>query len=78
MALAIYPAHTPFDGDIVFALATGAREFSGGRGTLAALCAAAAATLARAIARAVYAATPAPGDRLPTWRERYRVEGHGH
>jgi len=77
MALAIYPAHTPFDGDIVFALATGAREFPGGREPLAALCAAAAATLARAIARAVYAAEPAPDDRLPTWRERYGVEGHG-
>jgi len=77
MALAIYPAHTPFDGDIVFALATGAREFPGGREPLAALCAAAAATLARAIARAVYAAGPAPGDRLPAWRERYGVEGHG-
>ena len=38
MALAIYPAHTPFDGDTVFALATGARELSGGmRGLGAAL-----------------------------------------
>lgn len=73
MALAIYPAHTPFDGDIVFALATGAREFSGGREALAALCAAAAATLARAIARAVHAATEAPADRLPTWGKHYRV-----
>ena len=77
MALAIYPAHTPFDGDIVFALATGAREFPGGRNTLTALCAAATATLARAIARAVHSATPAPGDRLQTWRERYRAQGHG-
>lgn len=73
MALAIYPAHTPFDGDLVFALATGTRR-AGTPHSLAALCAAAASTLARAIACAVYAAEPAPGDTLPTWRERY---GHG-
>jgi L-aminopeptidase/D-esterase-like protein len=71
IALAIFPAHTPFDGDTVFALATGLRARSDDPGQMAALCAAAAATLARAIARAVYAATAAPGDRLPTWRQRY-------
>jgi L-aminopeptidase/D-esterase-like protein len=32
---------------------------------------AAAVCLSRAIARAVYEATPAPGDTLPTWRERW-------
>lgn len=71
IALAVYPAHTPFDGDTVFALSTGARELSDGPRGLLTLGAAAAATLARAIARAVHAATPSPGDRLPTWRERY-------
>ena len=71
MALAIFPAHTPFDGDTVFTLATGRRQGSRTPQDLMALCAAATTTLARAIARAVYAAEPAPGDRLPTWRERY-------
>ncbi len=71
IALAIYPAHTPFDGDTVFVLATGEREFSGSREALAALSAAAPATLARAIARGVFAATPAANDRFPTWQERY-------
>ena len=32
---------------------------------------AAATCLARAIARAVYEASPAPGDPMPTWRERF-------
>ncbi len=32
---------------------------------------AAASTMARAIARGVYEATPAPGDLLPTWRQRF-------
>jgi L-aminopeptidase/D-esterase-like protein len=71
IALAVYPAHTPFDGDTVFALSTATRPFSGGFRGLAPLCAAAAETLARAICRAVHAATPAPNDRFPTWREGY-------
>lgn len=71
IALAIYPAHTPFDGDTVFVLATGAREGEVGPLRLMALSAAAAAALARAISIAVHAAEPAPGDLLPTWRERY-------
>lgn len=55
LARAIRPAHTPFDGDIVFALGTGARPLTQPTdlfrvGALAADC------LARAIARAVYAA----------------------
>ncbi len=73
IALAVFPAHTPLDGDTVFALATGAGP-AGQPAVLAQLCAAAASTLARAIARAVYAAEPAPGDLLPTWRERYASE----
>lgn len=57
------PAHTPFDGDLVFALSTGGRPQSDITliGHAASLC------LARAIARAVHAATPAQGDLLPCW-----------
>jgi L-aminopeptidase/D-esterase-like protein len=71
LALAIYPAHTPFDGDTVFALSTGAQKLQNGPRGLLSLCAAASTTLARAVARAVYAATPSPGDKLPTWRKRH-------
>jgi L-aminopeptidase/D-esterase-like protein len=73
IALAVYPAHTPFDGDTVFALSTGERVLDG-MAALMALSAASAAALARAIARAVFAAEPAPGDPLPTWRQRYHPE----
>ena len=71
MALAIYPAHTPFDGDTVFTMATGSHELAERAPDLAALCAAATATLARAIAVAVYAASSTPDDRVPTWRQRH-------
>lgn len=65
---ALVPAHTPFDGDLVFAASTGARSL--GPDPLAALALghAAAICLTRAIARAVYEATPLAGDRSPCWR----------
>ncbi len=71
IALAVFPAHTLFDGDAVFTLSTGARPLGDRPRGLVALSAAAASTLARAIARAVYAAEAAPGDRMPTWRDRH-------
>ncbi len=69
MARAIVPSHTLLDGDLVFAAATGARELTDPTGNLYRLGHAAAACLARAIARAIYLATPAPGDLQPCWRD---------
>ena len=66
-ARAIWPTHTPADGDLVFALATGESGVELGIESAAALYAAAGATMARAIARGVHAATPAEGDLYPTW-----------
>ena len=75
LARAIYPANTPFDGDMVFSISTNAvrtdqdplaaarRELVIGHA--AALC------VARAIARGVYLAESVPGDKLPTWRQRW-------
>ena len=78
LARAIRPVYAPFDGDIVFALATAMRATPAPRalavarfGALAADC------LARAIARGVHAASalPYPGA-LPAWRDRFaRKEG---
>ncbi|WP_457937782.1 P1 family peptidase [Mesorhizobium sp. 10J20-29] len=69
-ARAIWPTHTPADGDIVFSLATGRSgvEMSGDEAID--LYAAAGATMARAIARGVFAATPAEGDLFPVWSAR--------
>jgi L-aminopeptidase/D-esterase-like protein len=68
LARAIYPAHTPMDGDLVFALATGRRTLAG-LDDFAALGIEGANVLTRAIARGVHAATAAPGDPVPTWRD---------
>ena len=67
LARAIVPSHTPLDGDLVFAVSTGARELADPVLTPFRLGHAAACVLARAVARAVHAATPRPGDLQPCW-----------
>jgi len=74
IARAVRPAHTPFDGDTVFALATGRAPLPDGSAgdiavpaAVAGIGAAAADCMERAIARAVYAAQ-ALGD-IPTYRD---------
>jgi D-aminopeptidase len=72
MARAIYPVHTPLDGDVVFAAATGDRPLADPVYGLSALGTLAANVLARAIARAVYAATALPfSGALPAWQDRF-------
>lgn len=66
-ARALMPSHTPMDGDLIFAAATGARILENPVADGLALGHVAAMCMARAIARAVYAATPAEGDVLPCW-----------
>ena len=58
LARAIVPAHTPSDGDAIFALATGRHDGPGGVGTVGAL---AAEAMAEAVVRAVRAAAGIPG-----------------
>jgi L-aminopeptidase/D-esterase-like protein len=67
LARALVPSHTPMDGDLVFAAATGARPVENPLADTLALGHAAATCMARAIARAVHAATPARDDALPCW-----------
>jgi L-aminopeptidase/D-esterase-like protein len=72
LARAIYPVHTPLDGDTVFAASTTKRPLADPIQALAELGAIAANVLARAVARAVYEATalPFPGA-LPSWRDKF-------
>src|SRR5262249_37174316 len=72
LARAIYPVHTPLDGDVVFAAATGARPLADPLHGLSELGTLAANALARAVARAVYRATALPfPNALPAWRDRF-------
>ncbi|MDB6181207.1 P1 family peptidase [Paracoccus fistulariae] len=69
LARSLVPSHTLLDGDLVFAAASGARALADPLADNFALGHAAACTLARAVARAVHAATPHPGDLQPCWRD---------
>jgi D-aminopeptidase len=70
LAHAIYPVHTPLDGDVVFAAATGAHRLSDPVHALMRIGALAVQVVARAIARGVYEATALPADsQLRTWRQ---------
>ncbi len=69
-ALSIYPVHTPLDGDCVFALATGQKPLEPTLAAESLLGAAAAHVMARAVARAIHAATSLPfPNAQPAWRD---------
>lgn len=68
-ARALWPTHTPLDGDLVFAVSTEARPLADPLADLVELGIAAVDVTARAIARGVFAARPKPFDRLPTWED---------
>lgn len=70
MARAILPSHTQFDGDIVFAVSTGAGPVASPL-DMVALGHAAATCLARAIARAVYSADPPAHMTHAAWSRPY-------
>lgn len=71
LARALVPAHTPLDGDLIFAAATGERPLADPVVDTLLLGHAAAVCMARAIARGVYEATPAEGDAEPCWQVRF-------
>ncbi|MFN3658578.1 MAG: P1 family peptidase [Pseudolabrys sp.] len=72
MSRAIYPVHTPLDGDIVFALSVGRKPLPDPIYALSELGTVAANVLARAIARGVYEARALPFPKaLPAWRDKF-------
>lgn len=72
LARAIYPVHTPLDGDVVFAAATGNKPLPHPVFSLSELGMVAANVLARAIARGIYEATALPfSGALPTWKGKF-------
>jgi L-aminopeptidase/D-esterase-like protein len=72
LSRAIYPVHSPLDGDVVFAASTGRRPLADATVGLTHLGTLAANVVARAIARGVFAATalPLPGA-MPSWKDQF-------
>jgi D-aminopeptidase len=72
LSRALYPVHTPLDGDVVFAASTGRRPLAEPVQGLTKLGAIAANVVARAVARGVFAATALPfTGAMPSWRDRF-------
>lgn len=72
LARAIYPVHTPLDGDTVFAASIGTRPLADPIYGMTELGTLAANVLARAVARGVYEATALPfAGALPDWKSRF-------
>ena len=72
LSRAIYPVHTPLDGDIVFAVSTGRRPLADSFFALTKLGTVAANVVARAVARGVFEAAtlPFPGA-LKSWKDQF-------
>jgi D-aminopeptidase len=72
LSRAIYPVHTPLDGDVVFAASTGRRPLGEAHLGLTGLGSIAANVVARAIARGIFAATalPLPGA-MRSWQDEF-------
>ncbi len=74
LSRAIYPVHTPLDGDVVFAFATGRIALRDPLLDLTELGTIAGNVVARAVARGVHEATALPfPDALPSWRDRFEA-----
>ncbi len=72
MSRAIYPVHSPLDGDVVFAASTGRRPLADPIVALTLLGAAAANVVARAVARGVFAASALPlPAAMPSWQDQF-------
>ncbi len=70
-ARALWPAHTPLDGDLIFSIATGSAGPLSGFDDAIDLSAVAALTMSRAIARGIYEAKAATNDIFPTWSDTF-------
>jgi D-aminopeptidase len=72
MSRAIYPVHTPLDGDVLFAVSTGRRPLADPLFAMTKLGTLAANVVARAIARGVFEATglPFPGA-IRCWKDQF-------
>ena len=67
-ARSIVPVHTPYDGDLVFAVSTGENKNNANDDEVALIGHLAGVCLSRAIARGVYEAKETPSDQFPTWK----------
>ncbi len=71
IARALYPAHTPFDGDLIFAVASGGSGIVPQKNDWTDMAAHASNVTTRAIANGVYSTSAEKGDLFPTYKEKF-------
>ena len=72
LARAVYPIHTPLDGDVMFAVSTGEKPLGDAIFNLTKLGALAANVVARAIARGVFEASSLPfSGAIASWKDKF-------
>jgi L-aminopeptidase/D-esterase-like protein len=74
LARALWPAHTPLDGDLIFAVSTAKHHSAPTLAEQMELSAMAASTMSRAIARGVYCATTKANDIFPSWAKAFAMD----
>lgn len=72
IARALYPAHTPMDGDLIFSVASGGSGIKPKNADWIDLSAHAANVTARAIAKGIYSTSKAKNDLFPTYQNFFR------
>lgn len=72
LARALLPSHTPFDGDLVFAVSTGAKPIVDANLDPLLIGHAAATSLSRAVSRGVFHAKATANDTKPSWQHVWR------
>ena len=70
-ARALWPAHTPLDGDLIFSVATSSSSIAPTIDEQITMSAVAASTMSRAIARGVYEASSKDNDLFPSWAKAF-------
>lgn len=70
-ARALWPSHSPLDGDLIFSLSTATKPRFDAMDGWIDLCAVASAVMSRAIARGVYEASHTKMDEFPCWRQKF-------
>lgn len=70
-ARALWPAHTPLDGDMIFAVSTGTKPRPQSMNEWIDLCALASSTMSRAIARGIFEAGDGNDPAFPSWKQKF-------
>ena len=71
---AVFPSHTTFDGDLMFAISTGEKQLKENFNDILAINQAASLCVSRSIARGVYHASNSKSDIFPSFKNKFKIK----